>query len=421
MTERTPGDEPDGSEGPEVSEGPEQPPAASDPLAWLTRPVPDPTPEVEPVETPAPADPTPTPPPVVEPAETPVPADPTPNPTPLVDPPAPPPARPEHPTEPAPTEAMDAVELEATQMMDAIELEPDPPAAPPPAIGPIAPPSAVGAPSEPADPTSALDALFGDGQFREYQSDLAPSPGESPFARRAAPAAPTTVLAADGVVAPVAPPPKGPAASMSRTQKILLWVLAGLLAVLALVALFFLGTRLAGALGPAPAVVTPSATPTPTPTVTAAPVYVPGPLAPGVYEWTELLGGECLEPYASPWDEEFTVVDCAVPHTAQLAFRGVLGNASGSTDFPGADAIAAQIASICAAPGVVDLAAAAAITDAQVQGSYPIDDEQWTANPSYYCFVTRGLGEPLTASIAVPQTAAPVPYPITPGPAKAGL
>ncbi len=363
MTERTPGDEPDGSE---------QRPAAPDPLAWLTRPTPEPTPEVEP---PAPA-----------------------------------------PAAPAPTEAMDAIELEATQMMDAVELDPDPPAAPPPAIGPIAPPSAVGAPSEPADPTSALDALFGDEQFREYQSDLAPGPGESPFARRAAPAAAaTTVLAADGVVPPAEPPrPKGPAASMSRTQKILLWVLAGLLAVLALVALFFLGTRLAGALGPAPAVVTPSATPTPTPTVTVAPVYVPGPLVPGVYEWDELLGGECLEPYTSPWDEEFTVVDCAVPHTAQLAFRGVLGNATGSTDFPGADAIAAQIASICAAPGVVDLAAAAAITDAQVQGSYPIDEEQWAANTSYYCFVTRGLGEPLTASIAVPQTAAPAPYAITP-------
>lgn len=341
-------------------------------------------------------------------------------PTPASEPTATP--EPIHTPEPPPTQAMDAVELEATQMMDAVELEPHPPAspvAPPPAIGPVAPPSAVGAPTEPVDPTSALDALFGDQQFRDYQSDVVPSPRDSPFTRRQVLGrdAATTALAADASMPSAAPPrAKGPAASMSRTQKILLAVLAGLLAVLALVALYVLGTRLAGTLGPAPAVAspTPTATPTPTPTETAAPVYVPGPLPPGVYEWTELLGGECLQPYTSPWDEEFTVVDCATPHAAQLAFRGVLANASGSVDYPGADAIAAQITSICAAPGVVDLGAAASITDAQVQGSYPLDAEQWAADPSYYCFVTRGSGEPLTASVAVPQSAAPAPYGVTP-------
>ena len=46
-----------------------------------------------------------------------------------------------------------------------------------------------------------------------------------------------------------------------------------------------------------------------------------GPQPAGVHKWDTLFGGECLQPYASPWDEEFTVADCAAPHAAQLVYR----------------------------------------------------------------------------------------------------
>ena len=52
---------------------------------------------------------------------------------------------------------------------------------------------------------------------------------------------------------------------------------------------------------------------------------------------------------------------------------------------------------------VLDLSAAAALADVQVQGSYPVSDEQWTAGERrYYCFVSRSGGEPLTGTLAGP-------------------
>ncbi|CAN5257032.1 hypothetical protein BH11ACT3_BH11ACT3_12240 [soil metagenome] len=282
-----------------------------------------------------------------------------------------------------------------TQAMDAIELERDVPPARPDAATELFTPA--------AEPTSAIDSLFGDDAFREYDAGLVPAASESPFVRR--PADPEPPSPPD----PSAPPPAG----ISRTQKILLGVLGGLLAVLALVALFFLGMRIPDLLGPAPAVATPSASPSPS----ASAVLAFGPVVPGDYAWDELLGGECLDPFTDgPWSEKFTVVDCATPHPAQLVFRGLLtGSVVGDDSYPGVDSIAAQISQICGAAGVVDLAAAAPFLDAQVVGTYPVTEEQWDAGDhSYYCFISRSSGEPLTGSLAVPQAAAPVPVAVTP-------
>ncbi|MDJ0323535.1 large membrane associated protein, partial [Cryobacterium sp. PH31-AA6] len=140
------------------------------------------------------------------------------------------------------------------------------------------------------------------------------------------------------------------------------------------------------------------------PTPTAA----PEPTAPqpvGVHQWDTLFGGECLQPYASPWEQEFTVADCAAPHAAQLVYRGTFpGDAA--AEFPGEEALASQINLLCSATGVIDLTAAGEYPDVQVQGSYPITGEQWAASPHYYyCFVNRSTGEPLTASVAGPGPA----------------
>jgi hypothetical protein len=122
-----------------------------------------------------------------------------------------------------------------------------------------------------------------------------------------------------------------------------------------------------------------------------------------------LLGGECLADFDDPWAEEFTVVDCAEPHPAQLVYRGVFPpSAEGVTDdpFPGTEALQGQLALLCSAPGVLDLAAAGQYTDVQFLGSYPATSEQWDAGDrSYYCFVNRSSGEPLTGSLAVPPPA----------------
>ena len=184
--------------------------------------------------------------------------------------------------------------------------------------------------------------------------------------------------------------------------------------VLVLVGLFFLGTRIPGLVaGPA---TVPTATPsasaaaseTPTATAEPAPETTPeapaapaaGPLAPGTYDWKQLAGGECLEPYTNPWAEEFTVVDCATPHAAQMVKKAPVSEDPAAA-FPGEAAIAGQISLLCSAPGVLDLAAAGALNDVQVQGSYPVTAEQWAAGErSYYCFVSRSSAQPITGSLA---------------------
>jgi hypothetical protein len=134
-----------------------------------------------------------------------------------------------------------------------------------------------------------------------------------------------------------------------------------------------------------------------------------GPVAAGVWAWDELRGGECLDPYVGPWEEEFTVVDCAIPHPAQMVFRGTFpASAEGVTDdpYPGAEILQGQLSLLCTAPGIIDLAVAGQYPDVQFQGSYPATAEQWDGgNRYYYCFVSRSSDEPLTASVAIPPAA----------------
>jgi hypothetical protein len=174
------------------------------------------------------------------------------------------------------------------------------------------------------------------------------------------------------------------------------------IAILVIIGLFFLAQSLAGPPAAAPTATeseaaTENEAPAPTPTAAPAPT---APQPAGVHAWNTMFGSECLEPYTSPWDEEFTVVDCAAPHTAQLVHRGILEGESGSP-FPGEEALAEQINVLCSAPGVIDFAAAGAYDDLQLQGSYPVTAEQWDVGDRYfYCFTSRSSGEPLTTSLA---------------------
>jgi hypothetical protein len=266
---------------------------------------------------------------------------------------------------------------------------------------------------------SSIDALFGDSQFRDYEAD--PATSQNPFARSAEPAAAAVGAAAIGAAARKRPPRE----PLPRSQKILLWIAGSLVALLILIALFYLGTRISHAT-PAPAP-SPTATKTPTPSPTPTALAV-GPVAPGIYKWNLLLGGECLAPYDSPWAEKFTVVDCASPHPAQMVARGTFAEpAAAATDatapttpaagkqasgkqtpakpvstYPGVAALQTQVNLLCSAPTVINFAAAGAYSDIQFTASYPATDKQWAdGDRSYYCFVTRSSGEPLTASVAV--------------------
>lgn len=230
----------------------------------------------------------------------------------------------------------------------------------------------------------ALDELFSSEKFTEFDEPLIPV-----VPRRAA--------AGEGG----APPPRAP---LTKNQKVLLWIAGSLVALLALVALFFVGTRIPDLLGPAPGA-EPSSTPTPTPTPTETERPV-GPVAPGDYRWDELWGGECLEPFTNAWQDEYTVVDCGVPHGGQLVARLPFPLPEGATEqgpYPGEEVLAGQIAILCSAPGVIDLSAAGTFTDIQLQGAFAVTEEEWAdGHQDYFCFVSRSSGEPLTRSLAVP-------------------
>ncbi len=232
------------------------------------------------------------------------------------------------------------------------------------------------------------------------------SPAAGPSASTAPAAPPTSPSSTPPSSTPPAPsdPSRGPRDPRFNRR---IYLIAGVLAVLlVLVGLFALGTRIPTLFGasapshPASASRTPSGTPTPTPTPT--PTVIPKPAAavgPGQHAWDTLGGGECIQPYTSPWAETFTVVDCTADHSAQMVYTNLL-SADPAAPYPGADALAQQINTLCTAGGVIDLNAAAAYPDLQVQGTFPATDEQWKSGQrSYYCFASRSSGQPLSTSV----------------------
>lgn len=416
----------------------EPPPAPVVPLAPVPPVVPAPVPTPAPVPAPTPPSvPAPTPPPHEPrtPAPEPFPQPPVEPTTPLPAPPAEPfPQPPVEPTTPFPVSPPEPFAVPPADPTTPFAM---PAAAPVPPANPVAPPFTppslvpseqpttalavsdagwnvpspdaaldgvteileaeivgLGGPAGESNPTSAIDALFGDTQFRDYEGEpmIAPLPQRSPDAAGAK-------------------PPRGPRPPIPKTQKILMGVAGGLAAVLLLILLFVLGTRLSAVLGPSAAV-----TPTPTASASGTPGILPiGPVAPGEYQWDALLGGECLDPYESPWQDRYVVVDCANPHPAQLVYRGVFTDEA-TAAFPGVEELQSRINLLCTAPTIVDYAAAGAIQDIQVAASFAVDQEDWDdGNRTYFCFVNRSGGEPLTGSVAVPQVA-PVAPAETPAP-----
>ncbi len=250
-------------------------------------------------------------------------------------------------------------------------------------------PVGIGVPADEGLEVSALDSLFDESSFVEYEDSIVP-------------VLPTRASAGGELVVVDRPKATGERAPIPQLQKVLMAVAGGLVAVLLLIVLFLAGQKIA-ANAPAPAVVA-----DPTPSASAGPVV--GPVVPGEYSWDRLLGGECLSPFVSPWEDTFTVVDCAQSHPAQLLAKGTFP-ATDDPTYPGVDALQTLAASLCAVPTVIDYAAAAAAPDIQILSSFAADEADWDGgNRTYYCFASRTGGAEFTGSIAKPQvepTAAP--------------
>ena len=258
-------------------------------------------------------------------------------------------------------------------------------------------PEPVPVPTRESDPESAPRPVTPAVSTSRTPSGTAAPVGHRPVAVQAADAGPVSAVRHTNWRTT-------PGAGTPRTySKPLIWSSVAVVLLIVLVSLFFLGQRLVG--GSTEADPVPAATATSQPTAEPTPESTPiadvtAMASAGVHPWTALYGGECLEPYESPWAEQFTVVDCATPHTAQVVFRGLFEGGA-SVAFPGETALAAQIPTLCTATGVINISAAAALADVQVQGSYPVTAAQWAEGQRhYYCFVSRSSGEPLTMSLA---------------------
>ncbi len=224
-----------------------------------------------------------------------------------------------------------------------------------------------------ADPDSVLDSLFGETQFRTYD-------GATP---------------AEPLVSDEEPPPKPP---MQRSQKILIWSAASLVTILALVALYFLGNRLGSAALTAAEEPIPTATQTPEP----EPLAAFGPLPPGVYDWDELLGGECFSSFESAWAETFRVVDCADEHLAQLLRRAEFPE-DATAPYPDVAGFQSQLSLLCTDPTVLNYSVAGQVDDVQFSYSFPPTQGEWAkGNRTYFCFVSRASAGPLPGDVAVP-------------------
>ena len=259
------------------------------------------------------------------------------------------------------------------------------------------------------DPASPIHALFSENQFRDYEGEPlvgAIPPELNPFASagvgaaRAVDPGSADPLETSGTLAP-----KGPQAPFSKNQKLLFWVAGGVIALLVLAVLFVIGTKTS--VTPAPVAETKSAETKSAETKSAAPKVSPAPTpapsgqaAAGVRLWSDLRGGECVDPFRNPFELRFTVVDCAVPHSAQMVLRSTFPGEATAV-YPGLDALQSQILLLCTAPGVVDLAMAGAFSGIQFQASYAATTEEWVKGQrDYFCFVNRSGGEPITGSVA---------------------
>ena len=187
--------------------------------------------------------------------------------------------------EPAPTQLTPVVEPAPTLFTPMVELEPTQPSEIVTSTAPLGD-AATELMRQPEE-GGALDELFGNDSFQEYDDTLISAVPRS--TRRGGGVGDGGDGGTDGT---------GEKAPLGRTQKILLWVAGSLVAVLALVAIFFLGTRIPLLLGPAPgAIPSPTASPSPSATEVVRPV---GPVPPGEYRWMRFGAASASSPSSTP-------------------------------------------------------------------------------------------------------------------------
>ena len=270
-----------------------------------------------------------------------------------------------------PTEALDAVDLPPTAVLEPFATS-----------APLVTPTPT-----PSDATSGIDQI--DELFSSTDTSAA--------------TVPITALPVSPQPKPLKPTRESKPVDESKLRRRLLLIVGGIIVVIVSI-----GAFLAGGLVSAPAAA-------PTPESTDASVLPTTAQPPGEYAFSELFGGECLDPFDTAWASTYTVVDCATPHTAQLVYAGNLALDGSYPTYPGDDHIGNAAMAACSRKGVLNLAKAKTYSDLLVSASYPISSEVWDSGDTrYYCFVTLSSGAPIDGDLAgklITPSAAATPEP----------
>lgn len=122
-----------------------------------------------------------------------------------------------------------------------------------------------------------------------------------------------------------------------------------------------------------------------------------GPRPAGVWAWSELRGGECVDPYESAWAEEFVVVSCDQPHEAEFV-RSTLLSTSVAAPYPGDEEIARQAEGHCASWERDDLNEPEAFDDLIAEVAYSLGEHAWERGDRLLgCFVSQRGGREFTS------------------------
>ena len=129
------------------------------------------------------------------------------------------------------------------------------------------------------------------------------------------------------------------------------------------------------------------------------PLLGSSPQSPGVWDWLDLRGGECLTGFDDAFAQEFEVISCGASHDAELIHAELLSDDPGEP-YPGDALVLAQAREICDVRDLVDIDVAREFSDLRTAYAYPVDATQWSAGErGVYCFVYSEGGDVLTQSL----------------------
>ena len=167
--------------------------------------------------------------------------------------------------------------------------------------------------------------------------------------------------------------------------------------VVAAVATFLITRLIVGGLDPEPPpIALEQPAPDPTPQIVFDPPVLDGPpRSPGVWEWVELRGGECLAAPPTSESADVTVVSCNGDHPARY-LEPFLVSEDKDAPYPGEQALATLAEDRCRAITAEDVEVGREVDDLVVNGLYLPDEMSWQVGHRVVgCLVSREGGRGL--------------------------